>query len=354
MRRLCFSLGIQELVPAVPRSSLCPAPAPYTPVAARPGHQAPGGLIPEMWTASGFDGTYGYRRVFEGLLPLGFRTPTCPRSIPGLLIRRSPPRLLTAAARTGLRPAPESRSRWAYHHLLRSFAPRFSVQFIAELLSVPLRHTSTSPQASSLASLRLMSPMRWAVHGEGPILAGRAQGDRLAAQGLADAQRSVLETDEAVAVDLANLVAGRILDRRQNLGERPRARSVALPRRRHAERRVRPLVIVAWAPVIEGALAVGEIAEAAPADHFGLEGPMEALLLALGLGMMRPAVQHPDAEPHQPDAEAGQRLAARIAPGRTVVHQHGQRQAIAAEGFFQMAAHRLALLVPAGRQHQRL
>ena len=105
-----------------------------------PGHQAPGGLIPEMWTASGFDGTYGYRRVFEGLLPLGFRTPTCPRSIPGLLIRRSPPRLLTAAARTGSRPAPESRSRWAYHHLLRSFTPRFSVQFIAELLSVPLRH----------------------------------------------------------------------------------------------------------------------------------------------------------------------------------------------------------------------
>ena len=79
---------------------------------------------------------------------------------------------------------------------------------------------------------------------------------------------------------------------------------------------------------------------------------MEALLLALGLGMMGPAVQHPDAEPHQPDAEAGQRLAARIAPGRTVVHQHGRRQAIAAEGFFQMAAHRLALLVAAGRQHQ--
>ena len=95
-----------------------------------PGHQAPGGLIPEMWTASGFDGAYGYRRVVEGLLPLGFRTPTCPRSIPGLLIRRSPPRLLTAAARTGLRPAPESRSRWAYHHLLRSFTPRFSVQFM--------------------------------------------------------------------------------------------------------------------------------------------------------------------------------------------------------------------------------
>src|SRR5271166_3982607 len=80
-------------------------------------------------------------------------TPTCPRSIPGLLIRRSPPRLLTAAARTGLRPAPESQSRWAYHHLLRSFTPRFSVQFIAELLSVPLRHTSTFPRARRRADL---------------------------------------------------------------------------------------------------------------------------------------------------------------------------------------------------------
>src|SRR5271166_3195011 len=81
-------------------------------------------------------------------------TPTCPRSIPGLLIRRSPPRLLTAAARTGLRPAPESQSRWAYHHLLRSFTPRFSVQFIAELLSVPLRHTSTCPQGAPPSGFR--------------------------------------------------------------------------------------------------------------------------------------------------------------------------------------------------------
>ena len=88
--------------------------------------QAPDGLIPVVWTAPGFDDTYGYRRVFEGLLSLSFRTPTCPESYPGLFFRRSPPRLFTAAARTGLRPAPESRSRWAYHHLLRSFTSRFS------------------------------------------------------------------------------------------------------------------------------------------------------------------------------------------------------------------------------------
>lgn len=34
--RLCFSLGISKLVPAVPRKSLCPTHAPYTPAAAHP------------------------------------------------------------------------------------------------------------------------------------------------------------------------------------------------------------------------------------------------------------------------------------------------------------------------------
>jgi hypothetical protein len=91
-----------------------------------PSHQAPDGLVPGVEIAPGFDDTYGYRRVFEGLLSLSFRAPTCPGSCPGLVFRRSPPRLFTAAARTGLRSTPESRSRWAYHHLLRSFTSRFS------------------------------------------------------------------------------------------------------------------------------------------------------------------------------------------------------------------------------------
>ncbi len=47
-----------------------------------------------------------------------------PRVMPGLLIRRSPPRLLAEAARTGLRPVPEHRSRGAHPHLLRSCTAR--------------------------------------------------------------------------------------------------------------------------------------------------------------------------------------------------------------------------------------
>jgi hypothetical protein len=63
-------------------------------------------------------------------------------------------------------------------------------------------------------------------------------------------------------------------------------------------------------------------------------------------------MQDADAKPHQPDAEAGMRIAARITPGRAAIHQHGERQAITAEGSFELAAHRLALLVAAGRKHQ--
>jgi hypothetical protein len=143
------------------------------------------------------------------------------------------------------------------------------------------------------------------VDGEDPIFPGRAQGDQLAAQALADAPVAVPETDEAVAADFADLIIEAVFDRRQNLGERPRARPVALRRRRHAERFMRPLMVVEGAPVVEGALALGEIAETATADHLRLEGPMEALFLALGLGMTRPAVRHANAKPREPDAEPG-------------------------------------------------
>jgi len=46
------------------------------------------------------------------------------------------------------------------------------------------------------------------VDGEDPILLGRAQGDQLAAQALADAPVAVPETDEAVAADFADLIVG--------------------------------------------------------------------------------------------------------------------------------------------------
>src|SRR5262249_22417842 len=72
-------------------------------------------------------------RFWQCLKPFGASPRVCSRSSLecsparisfGLLIQRSPPRLLNAAAWTGLGPAPESRPRGARPHLSRSLSPR--------------------------------------------------------------------------------------------------------------------------------------------------------------------------------------------------------------------------------------
>src|SRR6476620_1877042 len=146
--------------------------------------------------------------------------------------------------------------------------------------------------------------MRAVVDAEDAVLVGWAKRHQLAAESLADPPGSVPEADEAVTVDLANLVAWCVLNGRQHLGKAARARPVALGRRRHVESLVRPLVVIARPPFVEGPLTISEIAEGSSADDFGFERAMEALFLALRLRVARPTVQDADAKPQQPDAEA--------------------------------------------------
>jgi len=53
---------------------------------------------------------------------------------------------------------------------------------------------------------------------------------------------------------------------------------------------------------------------------------MEALVLALGLRMIRTAMGDADPEPNQPQTKAGERLRSGRTPWRAVVHQHRGRQ----------------------------
>jgi hypothetical protein len=94
-----------------------------------PSHQAPDRLVPEGLHASGFgDAKLLNDASSMGSLSFVFRTHTCSRSCLKLLLQRSPPRLFTAAAWSGLRPAPESRSRGAHPHLSRSFTTQISLR----------------------------------------------------------------------------------------------------------------------------------------------------------------------------------------------------------------------------------
>lgn len=128
--RFSFSLGIQGLVPAVPRESLHPIHAPCTPAAVypvvrRPIDSSQGEMVTLVLATS---------RVFDASSRVYLRSSLgCPpaRILFGLLIQRSPPHLLNAAAWTGLGPSPESRSRWTYHHLSRSLVTRLGLHTVS-------------------------------------------------------------------------------------------------------------------------------------------------------------------------------------------------------------------------------
>ena len=78
--------------------------------------------------------------------------------------------------------------------------------------------------------------------------------------------------------------AGGIGDYRQDLGEDAAARGIARGRHGVADRLVRALVIVDVAPAVEALLGVSEIAPGR-GEHLELERAIEALVLAMALGM---------------------------------------------------------------------
>ena len=192
---------------------------------------------------------------------------------------------------------------------------------------------STSPQADCGHSRQIdrRDLLDAEIDAVDAVLDGRAQRDRLGSEWLAKTNPAAFETDIAILVGLADDVVGAVFDRRQHLGERARTRAIALPRRCHVERLVRPLMIVDVAPAIECALALDQIGIGTPGENLGLQGAMEALVLALRLRMIGASVRHPHAQSHQPDREARIAPATRIAPRRAIVHQHRVRQAVASE-----------------------
>src|SRR4051794_7212309 len=106
--------------------------------------------------------------------------------------------------------------------------------------------------------------------------------------------------------------------------------------------------IVDRPPGIEGALHLGEIAEALQREYLGFQRAMKALVLAAALRMIGPAMDDYDAELEQPHAKPGPGLARGITPRFAVVDEEGLRQSVAAEGQFQPVLHGVALLVGTG------
>jgi len=79
---------------------------------------------------------------------------------------------------------------------------------------------------------------------------------------------------------------------------------------------------------------------------------MEALVLALGLRMIRPPMGHPHPKLHQPDRKAGEGLRAAVAPGWAIVHQHDKWQPVTAKYRRQTLPNRHVPLIAAGVHRQ--
>ena len=111
----------ERLVPAVPHHSLHPLHALSTPVAVRSVIRHPADLSQEDHTLLVSTTLEFLTTRFRGFTFVRLSDAHLHEFVLALLLQRSPPRPFTAAAWSGLRSAPESRSRGAYPHLSRSF-----------------------------------------------------------------------------------------------------------------------------------------------------------------------------------------------------------------------------------------
>src|SRR5438093_1149703 len=200
----------------------------------------------------------------------------------------------------------------------------------------------------------LSDRVRTEIHVPETVLSGRPQGHRITSEGLADSDPPVLKGNAAGGVDLADLVARAVFNRRQHLRKRPRADLVAAAGNGQAQGLMGALVIVKVSPLLQALSHLWEVTIELALQHFSLQAAMEAFGFPLGLGMVGATMTDPNPQPQQPDAQHAIGGLLVIPPGRTVVHQQAFGQAVAAKGFGQTLPHGLGLLIATGRQAQRI
>lgn len=166
---------------------------------------------------------------------------------------------------------------------------------------------------------------------------GGVEGDGLTREAVAEVVGAVFPGDFAFGFDGAHEGIGAVFDGRELCRKGAGAWGVAGGWSGQAEGVVWALVVIDGAPVVEDLLAVGEIEQIGAGEDFGFEGAVEAFFFALGLGMARAAVGEDDAEAHEPESEGGP-LAARAAPGRSVVAEEALWETVAGEDLGEVGA----------------
>ena len=127
---------------------------------------------------------------------------------------------------------------------------------------------------------------------------------------------------------------------------------IATGRNRHPERLMRPFGVVNLPKRIERDLGFGDVSEGPELTDIGLHRAMPAFDLALGLGMIRSAMDDPDAEPDEPGFEPGDRPWMGGAPRSAVIGEDRPRAAILRETRGQVLLDQFPTLVDTGEEAQ--
>ena len=124
----------------------------------------------------------------------------------------------------------------------------------------------------------------------------RSQSYSVTCKGSTDMIPVSAKSDLPIHFYFSNLVPSSVLDRRQLLGKRSRARLITTCRHLHIQSFMWPHMIVAVAPVVKSTLHALTVGEHSLGQHLSFQTAMKTFVLALRLRMIRAAMQ--DAHSH--------------------------------------------------------
>lgn len=176
-----------------------------------------------------------------------------------------------------------------------------------------------------------------------------AKRDAVGYQCAADEVKAVSESDFAFAFDGAGDFGGLVFDGRVFASEASWTDAIAGCGHIHPEGLMGSVMVVIETEGIEALLREGEGWPVVAAEQLVVEGAVEALVLALGLGVQGASVDDLDTLAQEPEPE-GTHLGVRRAPGRAVVAEDLAWQAVKLEGAQQVLAHAEACFVGTGSQ----
>src|SRR3954464_5874867 len=171
------------------------------------------------------------------------------------------------------------------------------------------------------------------------------QGHGITAKSCAHAIDLTAVVKLAFALHTTQRQAFGVVQCRQVLRKDARTGSITAARWLQVQPLMWALEVVDRTPQIEALLGMRQIAQRLKANDLGVQGAMEALILAHRLGVVGTRMAQPNAQADEPHAQSGVGVCVAVAPRPAVVGDDPLGHAVAAHGLGQCLLHAQPLLV---------